>query len=105
MERDGGLITQQDLADYRVKWREPMRIDWRGNSLYTAPLPSSGGIALAQLIGIKERRAADFEGVELNSARYIHLLAEIEKRVFADRADYLGDPDFSDVPVKRLTSP
>lgn len=105
MERDGGLITQQDLADYRVKWREPMRIDWRGNSLYTAPLPSSGGVALAQLIGIKERRAADFEGVELNSARYIHLLAEIEKRVFADRADYLGDPDFSDVPVKRLTSP
>ena len=53
MERDGGLITQQDLADYRVKWREPMRIDWRGNSLYTAPLPSSGGIALAQLIGIR----------------------------------------------------
>ena len=95
---------QQDTADYRVKWREPMRIDWRGNSLYTAPLPSSGGIAPAQLIGIKERRAADFEGVELNSARYIHLLAEIEKRVFADRADY-GRSGLSDVPVKRLTSP
>ncbi|AHL74912.1 gamma-glutamyltranspeptidase [Stutzerimonas stutzeri] len=105
MQRDGGLITKKDLADYRTKWREPMRIDWRGKSLYTAPLPSSGGIALAQLIGIKEQRAADFKDVTLNSARYIHLLAEIEKRVFADRADYLGDPDFSDVPVAQLTAP
>ncbi|TLX54915.1 gamma-glutamyltransferase [Stutzerimonas nosocomialis] len=105
MQRDGGLISKEDLADYRIKWREPMRVDWQGNSLYTAPLPSSGGIALAQLIGIKEQRAADFKGVELNSARYIHLLAEIEKRVFADRADYLGDPDFSDVPVAQLTAP
>ncbi|XLY88353.1 gamma-glutamyltransferase [Ectopseudomonas mendocina] len=102
MQRDGGLISKEDLADYRAKWREPMRVDWQGNTLYTAPLPSSGGIALAQLIGIKEQRAADFKGVELNSTRYIHLLAEIEKRVFADRADYLGDPDFSDVPVAKL---
>lgn len=105
MQQDKGLITHQDLADYKVKWREPMRVDWQGNTLYTAPLPSSGGIALAQLLGIKENRAADFKGVELNSARYIHLLAEIEKRVFADRADYLGDPDFSKVPVARLTDP
>lgn len=71
----------------------------------TAPLPSSGGIALAQLIGIKEDRAADFKGVELNSAPYIHLLAEIEKRVFADRADYLGDPAFGKMPVAELTDP
>ncbi|WP_204269586.1 gamma-glutamyltransferase, partial [Citrobacter freundii] len=69
---------------------------------YTAPLPSSGGIALAQLLGIKEDRAADFKDVPLNSARYIHLLAEIEKRVFADRADYLGDPDFTNVPEAQL---
>lgn len=104
MQQDGGLISAQDLQDYRVKWREPMQISWRGNTLYTAPLPSSGGIALAQLLGIKEDRAADFRGVTLNSARYIHLLAEIEKRVFADRADYLGDPDFSQVPVEKLTA-
>lgn len=102
MQGDGGLITAKDLHTYRAEWREPMRVDWQGNTLYTAPLPSSGGIALAQLIGIKEQRAADFKGVELNSARYIHLLAEIEKRVFADRADYLGDPKFSNVPVKQL---
>ncbi|MCJ1881661.1 gamma-glutamyltransferase [Pseudomonas nitroreducens] len=105
MKQDGGLITSDDLVDYQAKWREPMRIDWQGNTLYTAPLPSSGGIALAQLIGIKEQRAADFKGVELNSAKYIHLLSEIEKRVFADRADYLGDPQFSKVPVAQLTDP
>lgn len=105
MKADGGLITADDLVDYKAQWREPMRIDWQGNTLYTAPLPSSGGIALAQLIGIKEQRAADFKGVELNSAKYIHLLSEIEKRVFADRADYLGDPAFSKVPVQQLTDP
>ncbi|MCS4246288.1 gamma-glutamyltransferase [Pseudomonas sp. BIGb0164] len=105
MQRDGGLITHQDLADYHALWREPMHIDWQGNRLYTAPLPSSGGIALAQLLGMKEQRTADFAGVPLNSARYLHLLAEIEKRVFADRADYLGDPDFSEVPAQRLTDP
>ena len=105
MQRDKGLITRDDLNDYKANWREPMRIDFRGNTLYTAPLPSSGGIALTQLIGIKEALAQDFKGVELNSARYIHLLAEIEKRVFADRADYLGDPDFGNMPVAELTDP
>lgn len=102
MQADKGLISKDDLKDYKAVWREPMGIEWRGNMVYTAPLPSSGGVALTQLLGIKENRAADFKGVELNSARYIHLLAEIEKRVFADRADYLGDPDFSKVPVDKL---
>ena len=83
-------------------WRDPIAISWRGNVVYTAPPPSSGGVALAQLLGIKEDRAADFKGVEHNSAKYIHLLAEIEKRVFADRADYLGDPGFTKVPVDQL---
>ncbi|MHA6197465.1 gamma-glutamyltransferase [Pseudomonas wadenswilerensis] len=105
MQASNGLISKDDLKDYKAVWREPMRIDWRGNVVYTAPLPSSGGIALAQLLGIKELRAADFKGVELNSARYIHLLAEIEKRVFADRADYLGDPAFAKVPVAELVAP
>ncbi len=102
MQADKGLISKDDLKDYKAVWREPMAIDWRGNVVYTAPVPSSGGVALAQLLGIKEQRAADFKGVELNSARYIHLLAEIEKRVFADRADYLGDPAFTKVPVDQL---
>ncbi|MFK3726097.1 gamma-glutamyltransferase [Pseudomonas monteilii] len=102
MQADKGLITKQDLADYTAVWRNPIAIAWRGNTVYTAPPPSSGGVALAQLLGIKEDRAADFKGVAHNSARYIHLLAEIEKRVFADRADYLGDPGFTKVPVDKL---
>ncbi|MND18484.1 Gamma-glutamyltranspeptidase precursor [compost metagenome] len=104
MQADKGLITKQDLKDYKAVWREPMAVSWRGNVVYTAPPPSSGGVALAQLLGIKENRAADFKGVAHNSAQYIHLLAEIEKRVFADRADYLGDPAFTKVPVDQLVA-
>ncbi|MNS24648.1 Gamma-glutamyltranspeptidase precursor [compost metagenome] len=104
MQADKGLITKQDLKDYKAVWREPMAVSWRGNVVYTAPPPSSGGVALAQLLGIKENRAADFKGVAHNSAQYIHLLAEIEKRVFADRADYLGDPGFTKVPVDQLVA-
>ncbi|MNO51367.1 Gamma-glutamyltranspeptidase precursor [compost metagenome] len=102
MQADKGLISKDDLKDYKAVWRQPMALDWRGNVVYTAPPPSSGGVALAQLLGIKEDRAADFKGVAHNSAQYIHLLAEIEKRVFADRADYLGDPAFTKVPVDQL---
>jgi len=102
MQADKGLITKADLKDYKAVWRQPMTISWRGNTVYTAPPPSSGGVALAQLLGIKEDRAADFKGVAHNSAKYIHLLSEIEKRVFADRADYLGDPAFTKVPVDQL---
>ncbi|MBF8691887.1 gamma-glutamyltransferase [Pseudomonas fulva] len=104
MQADKGLITKQDLKDYKAVWREPMAVSWRGNVVYTAPPPSSGGVALAQLLGIKEDHAADFKGVAHNSAQYIHLLAEIEKRVFADRADYLGDPAFTKVPVDQLVA-
>ncbi|MFJ4348841.1 gamma-glutamyltransferase [Pseudomonas sp. NPDC089401] len=104
MQADKGLISKQDLKDYKAVWREPIAISWRGNVVYTAPPPSSGGVALAQLLGIKEDRAADFKGVAHNSAQYIHLLAEIEKRVFADRADYLGDPAFTKVPVDQLVA-
>lgn len=104
MQADKGLITKDDLKDYKAVWREPMAVSWRGNVVYTAPPPSSGGVAVAQLLGIKEDRAADFKGVAHNSAQYIHLLAEIEKRVFADRADYLGDPAFTKVPVDQLVA-
>ncbi|UOO90891.1 gamma-glutamyltransferase [Vitreoscilla massiliensis] len=104
MQRDGGLISAEDLDKYKVKWRKPMSFKWRDNVIHTAPLPSSGGIALRQLLAMKEYRAADFKDVPLNSAQYMHLVSEIEKRVFADRADYLGDPDYTKAPVKKLTS-
>ncbi|RQR65813.1 gamma-glutamyltransferase [Burkholderia sp. Bp9126] len=99
-----GLITTEDLAQYRATWRQPIEANWNGYRVITAPPPSSGGIGLVQLLKMKADRKQDFEGVALNSPQYIHLIAEIEKRVFADRAQYLGDPDFYKVPVARLTA-
>lgn len=105
MQRGNGLISHDDLANYSAKWREQVVTNWQDYQLITAPPPSSGGIALAQLLGLKQRLADDFKGVQLNSTQYVHLIAEIEKRVFADRADYLGDPDFTQVPQADLLAP
>lgn len=102
MQRGGGLITKADLAAYTAGWREPVITTWQQYQLITTAPPSSGGIALSQLLGLKQRRSGDFNGVTLNSSQYVHLIAEIEKRVFADRADYLGDPDFTTVPQQQL---
>ena len=104
MQRGGGLITAADLAGYRAGWREPLVFSWCNMQLISAPPPSSGGIALAQLLGLKQRLSSDFEKVEHNSSQYVHLLAELEKRVYADRAEYLGDPAFTSVPQQRLLS-
>ena len=102
MQRGGGLINKADLAAYKAGWREPVITNWQQYQLITTAPPSSGGIALSQLLGLKQRRNADFKNVTLNSSQYVHLVAEIEKRVFADRADYLGDPDFTAVPQQQL---
>jgi len=104
MKRGGGLISGEDLAGYEVIWREPLQVTWRGDRLLTAPPPSSGGIALIQLLQMKDLLAEQFNGQAHNSAGYIHLVAEMEKRVFADRAEYGGDPDFVEVPVVTLIS-
>ena len=100
-----GILTKADLASYKAVWREPVRASWNGYDVITAPPPSSGGIALIQLLKMKSILAPAFEGVAHNSPQYIHLLAEIEKRVYADRAEYLGDPDFVKVPVQALIDP
>ncbi|MEP5765330.1 MAG: gamma-glutamyltransferase [Halieaceae bacterium] len=105
MKRSGGIITARDLAEYTAVWRAPLRGPWRGHTLVSTPPPSSGGIALTQLLTMHDAATAQFRGVAHNSPQYLHLLAEIEKRVFADRGDYLGDPDFGDVPVAQLTDP
>ena len=102
MQRAGGLITRGDLAAYRALWREPLATDWRGFRVISAPPPSSGGFALIQLLGMKDALASQFAGLAQNSTQYVHLVAEIEKRVFADRAEYLGDPAFVATPVTRL---
>lgn len=102
MEKTGGLITHDDLSNYNALWRDPVRFAWGDFGVVSAPLPSSGGIALAQLFTMKEALAKEFETAPYGSAQYVHLIAEIEKRVFADRAQYLGDPDFVSAPVARL---
>ena len=99
---DEGLITVDDLRSYQPVWREPLVAPWRNYTLVSAPPPSSGGFAVIQLLKMKDALAADFRGLEHNSAGYVHLVAEIEKRVFADRAAYLGDSDFVDVPLAQL---
>ena len=100
-----GLITRQDLAGYKAVWREPLQGEWHGFQVITAPPPSSGGIALLQMLQMKADAARLFNQVTLNSPQYIHLVAEIEKRVFADRAAYLGDPDSITIPVAQLLAP
>lgn len=97
-----GILTKADLTAYRAVWRSPLTADWHGFQVITAPPPSSGGIALMQMLQMKDEACSLFAGVPLNSVQYIHLVAEIEKRVFADRAEYLGDPDFANVPVREL---
>ena len=105
MARSQGHITRADLAAYRALWREPLAGDWAGYRVITAPLPSSGGIALLSMLEMKTDLAAAFAGVAPNSPQYVHLLAEIEKRIFADRAAYLGDPDLQPAPVTQLLDP
>ena len=102
MERSGGLITAKDLELYRAVWREPLRSRWRGYDILAAPPPSSGGFAVVQLLHMKDVIAPLFDGLAHNSPQYIHLVAEMEKRVFADRAEYLGDPDFVDNRINEL---
>lgn len=104
MARGNGLITLEDLEAYEAKWRDPLIADWRGYSVVAAPPPSSGGFALIQLLKIKDYTEHYFADVPHNSAQYIHLVAEIEKRVFADRAEFLGDPDFVDNRIEELIS-
>ena len=101
----GGLLTKADLAAYKAIWRDPLQASWRGYQVITAPPPSSGGIALLQLLLMKDDQSSLFAGVGLNTPQYMHLVSELEKRVFADRARYLGDPDFVQVPVRALIEP
>ena len=102
MERADGLITAEDLERYEAVWREPLAAEWRGYQLLSAPPPSSGGFAVIQLLKMKDYLDHYFEGVAHNSPQYVHLVAEIEKRVFADRAEYMGDPDYLQVPIDEL---
>ncbi len=104
MERGGGIVSAADLENYEAVWREPLQASWRDYRILSAPPPSSGGFGVIQLLKMKDYLTAAFAGLEHNSPQYIHLVAELEKRVFADRAKYLGDPDFVSVPIDALLS-
>ena len=98
----GGTMTAEDLRDYRAVKREPVRGDYRGYQIVSMPPPSSGGIHIIQILNILE--GYDLRASGANTAKTIHLMAEAMQLAYADRAEYLGDPDFVKIPVKGLTS-
>jgi len=100
MQKGGGLITADDLAQYEVKEREPIRGTYRGYEVISAPPPSSGGTVLIESLNILE--GYDLAKMESRSAESMHFTVEAFRRAFFDRAEFLGDPDFSKIPVAQL---
>ena len=101
MMAGGGLVSLQDLAAYKAVWRQPIEFSYRGHRVISMPPPSSGGVALAQLLQGAE--TYDIGAMGHNSAAHIHLMTELERRVYADRATHMGDTDFVDVDIAGLT--
>jgi gamma-glutamyltranspeptidase/glutathione hydrolase len=102
MKRGNGIISLEDLKNYEAKLREPVVFNYKGYSIVTMPLPSSGGVLLPQMMKMIEDQPIKQYGFQ--STRAVQLMIEVERRAYADRAKYLGDVDFYKVPVKRLTS-
>ena len=100
MERGKGLISYEDLQNYHSVWREPIRFEYKNYAITSMGPPSSGGVALAQLFMMMENFPVQEWGI--NHIKTIHAMAEAEKLVYADRATYLGDEDFTEVPVANL---
>nr|WP_089320351.1 gamma-glutamyltransferase [Pontibacter ummariensis] len=103
MERGGGIITKEDLTAYDAVWRDPLTAEIGDYGIITMPPPSSGGIALIQLLTLSEDYPLD--AWDWNTVKTAHVMVEAEKRVYADRAKHLGDPDFYEVPVAGLLNP
>lgn len=100
MAQNGGLITAQDLADYQARWRDPITFTYRGRKVISMPPPSSGGMLLAQILTMLEGDSLATLGY--HTPQMMHLVAEVERRAYADRNAYLGDPDFVQNPLERL---
>jgi len=98
----GGIMSLEDLKDYKVKYRNPITFDYKGNEIVSMPLPSSGGILLKQMLTMVD--FIGLEGKEVNSPQSVQLMIEAERRAFADRAKYMGDPDFIEDKTEFLTS-
>ena len=101
MTKYNGLISHEDLKAYKSIWRIPYKVNFRGYQLHIMPPPSSGSIAVGQILRMMETQKLD--SIEHHSATYYHLLTEAMRRAFADRAHYLGDPDFYSVPNEALS--
>ena len=97
ISKKGGIMTIDDLSDYESIWREPVKFKYKDYDIISMSFPSSGGILLGQMMKAIEK--FDLSKVPHNSAEYIQLLTEIERRAFADRSDLMGDPDFMSLPV------
>ena len=102
MTRGIGLISLDDLKDYTPKWRDPILGTYRGHDVISMPPPSSGGIILVQMLNMLEPHNLKASG--FGTASTMHLMAEVERRAYSDRAEYLGDTDFFHVPIATLTS-
>lgn len=101
MKRGGGIISKKDLKAYRAKVRQPILFNFRGYTILTMPLPSSGGIGIQQMLGMVETYPLETWG--FHSAKSVQLMIEAERRAYADRAHFLGDMDFVKVPVQTIT--
>jgi len=102
VKRAGGVLTQEDLAKYQVRWREPLRGSYRGYGLAVFPPPTAGGVTVLQVLGMLEQlRPA---GLQRRGVEDMHLYIEVLRRAYVDRARWLGDPGFSDIPLQRLLS-
>ena len=102
MKTNGGLITKSDLQKYNPVWREPLISDYKDTKIITMGPPSSGGLHVIQMLNILDN--FNLKKIKHNSSEYINLLAETMKYAYADRSKYLGDPDFYNVPIKKVTS-
>lgn len=102
LQKRGGIITMEDLAAYEAKWRDPIEFEYNDLKVISMSPPSSGGIVLAQIMQMIEPYPIDEYGH--NSLKTIQVITEAERRAYADRSFYLGDPDFVDIPAKTLTS-
>ena len=102
VKKGGGILTEDDLADYEVKERQPLFAEYHGYRIVTAPPPSSGGIAVIESLNML--RNYDLAKLGDRSAPELHLVIEAYRRAFMDHADYLGDPDYANIPVAALTS-
>jgi gamma-glutamyltranspeptidase/glutathione hydrolase len=102
MNDNGGLISKQDLLDYNSVYREPVTGTYKGYKIISMGPPSSGGALIVQMLNMLEN--FDVESMKRNSTEFVHLLTEIQRLAYADRATHLGDPDFWDNPIAMLTS-